>query len=268
MQVSISSWSYRSWFQEGKCDLLSFLDEVKRQGADGLEIFPAHVDGDDPGGHLKQAAAAAEELGLSIATVIAGNDFARPLASERAEQVQRMKEWIVQAANAGIHRLNTFTGYHTPGEDPFVEAVRVIDSYREVMPLAEEHNVLLCIENHSTVCPDADSILAIMRAVGSDNLRTNPDPTNFAPEFHLRSERAREKIYAETERFAQLMSNAHIKIAEFTDTGDHAHADVNRLLETFRSAGYDGHVVLEYYGQDDPAEPVAKGVALLRRLLA
>ena len=169
MQVSISSWSYRTWFQEGKCDLMSFLDEVKRQGADGLEIFPRHVNRDDPGGHLKQAAGAAEKLGLSIATVIAGNDFARVLAAERAEQVQRMKEWIVQAAKAGIHRLNTFTGYHTPGEDPFVEAVRVIDSYREVMPVAEEHNVLLCIENHSTVCRDADSILAIIRAVGSDN---------------------------------------------------------------------------------------------------
>jgi hypothetical protein len=42
---------------------------------------------------------------------------------------------------------------------------------------------------------------------------------------------------------------------------------VARILDIFRSVGYDGHVVLEYYGREDPAEPCAKGVALLRRLL-
>jgi len=268
MLVSISSWSYRKWFNDGKCDLLSFLDEVKRQGADGFEIFPRHVDQDDPGGHLKRVAAKARELGLEISAVIAGNDFARPLASERAEQVERMKDWIVYTAEAGVRRMNTFTGYHTSGEDPFMEACRVIDAYREVAPVAEEHGVLLCVENHSSVCADADSLLRIIHAVDSPALRTNPDPTNFVPEFRVRSERAREQIYSETDKFARLMSNAHLKIGEFTEDGDHAHADVRRLLDIFRSVGYDDHVVLELYLQDDPVEPVAKGIALLRRLLA
>lgn len=267
MQVSISSWSYRKWFDEGKCDLMSFLDEVKRQEADGLEVFPHHVNRDDPGGDLKRVAEKAEQLGLGIASVIAGNDFARVLARERGEQVERMKEWIVFTADAGVHRMNVFTGYHTSGEDPFMEASRVIDSYREVMPVAEEHNMLLCIENHSSVCRDADSILSMIRAVGSDNLRTNPDPTNFVPDFRVRSERAREQIYAETEKFAQLMANAHLKFGEFTEDGKDPYVDVARLLDIFRSAGYDDHVVLEYYGREDPAEPTAKGVTLLRRLL-
>ena len=267
MLVSISSWSYRAWFDEGKCDLMSFLDEVKRQEADGLEIFPKHVNQDDPGAHLKQVAGRARELGLSIASVIAGNDFARVLARERADQVERMKEWIVHTAEAGVHRMNTFTGYHTSGEDPFMEACRVIDSYREAMPVAEEHKVLLCIENHSTVCRDADSILRIIQAVGSPNLRTNPDPTNFVPGFRTQDERAREQVYAETEKFAQLMSNAHLKFGDFTETGGFAYVDVRRLLEIFQGVGYDGDVVLEYYGRDDPAEPTARAVKALRKLL-
>ena len=268
MDVSISSWSYRKWFEEGKCDLLSFVDEVKRQGAAGFEIFPQHVNQDDPGAHLKEVARKASRLGLSISSVIAGNDFARPLATERAEQVERMKHWIAATAGAGVHTMNTFTGYHTSGDAPVLEAYRVIDCYREVMPVAEEHNVLLCIENHSSVCPDADGLLWLIRAVGSRNLRTNPDPTNFVPEFAARGQRAREAVYSETAKVAPLMANAHLKIAEFTADGDHAHADVPRLLDIFRSAGYDGHIVLEYYAQGDPAEPCAKGVALLRRLLA
>jgi sugar phosphate isomerase/epimerase len=267
MQVSISSWSYRKWFDERKCDLLSFLDEVKRQGADGLEIFPQHVDQSDPGGHLKTVASKAKKLGLSISSVIAGNDFARPTAKDRAAQVERMKEWIACTAGAGVSCMNTFTGYHTPGQDPFMEAWRVVDAYREVAPAAEQNNVLLCIENHSSVCPDADGLLWLIKAVGSTAVRTNPDPTNFVPDFQIRSEGARERIYTETEKYARLMSNAHLKIAEFTSDGDHAHANVRRILDIFRKAGYDGHLVLEYYGQGDPAEPCGKGVALLRKLL-
>jgi len=128
MKASISSWSYRVVFDRGEIDLLGFVDEVKRQGADGLEIFPRHVRADDWAGHLKEAAAKAKELGLEISSAIAGNDFARPTAADRAEQVEDMKEWIVAAAGAGIARLNTFTGYHVDGADPRMEVWRVIDA--------------------------------------------------------------------------------------------------------------------------------------------
>lgn len=267
MDVSISSWSYRKWFADGKCDLLSFVDEVKRQEADGFEIFPHHVDADDPGQHLRQVAAQAEKANLRISAVIAANDFARASATERADQVERMKEWIVHTKQAGVDRMNVFTGYHQSGEDPVVETYRVVDAYREVAPVAEEHGVLLCMENHSTVCHDADSLLWLLKAVGSDHLVPNPDPTNFVADYQIRGERAREKIYSETTRYAPGMANAHLKIADFTENGDHAYVDVPRLIDIFREVGYDGHVVLEYYGQDDPAEPVAKGIALLRRIL-
>lgn len=268
MKASISSWSYRKPFDAGEIDLLGFLDEVKRQGADGLEIFPAHVSADDPAGHLKQVAAKAKDLGLDISATIAGNDFARAKAAERAQQVEAVMKWIAATADAGIERVNCFTGYHAAGQDPMMETARVIDAYREVMPLAERRGVLMCIENHSSVCPDADGMLQIIRAVGSDNLRTNPDPTNFVPDFPVRSERAREAIYTETAKIAPLAANAHLKVADFTDDGEHAYADVKRLLDILREAGYDGHVVLEVYGPaDDPADACTKGIALLRKYI-
>ncbi|MGD2174912.1 MAG: sugar phosphate isomerase/epimerase family protein [Candidatus Brocadiaceae bacterium] len=267
MLASISSWSYRSLFEEGATDLLSFVDEVHRQGADGLEIFPRHVNPDDPAGHLSEVARKAGSLGLEVSAVIAANDFARPLATERAEQVERMEEWIRHTASAGIERMNTFTGYHTSGDDPLMEVHRVIDAYREVMPLAEQRDVVLCIENHSSVCRDADGVLAVIRAVGSPNLRTNPDFTNFVQDFRNRSERSLEAVYTETEKVAPLAANAHLKVGDFTDEGEHAYVDVGRLIGILRETGYDGHVALEYYGRDDPVEACAKGIALLRRYI-
>ena len=186
MKASVSSWSYRALFDKGEIDLLGFVDEVKRLGADGFEIFPGYVRDDDRAGHLRLVADKAKTLGLEISSAIAGNDFARSTAAERAEQVENMKGWIVAAAGAGIRRLNTFTGYHADGADPMMDVYRVIDAYREVCPLAEAHGVLLCIENHSSVCRDADGLVGILRAVGSEALRTNPDPSNFVANFTAR----------------------------------------------------------------------------------
>ncbi|MCX5683561.1 MAG: sugar phosphate isomerase/epimerase [Planctomycetota bacterium] len=266
MKASISAWSYRYFFEQKKMDYLAFVDEVKRLGADGLEIFPNYVDASDPGGHLKKIARKAARLGLEISSVIAANDFARPTAQERAEQVERFKQWISYTAEAGVERINCFTGCHTSGQDPMTEAFRVIDSYREVVPQAERHEIILCIENHSSVCPDADGILGIIRAVGSTCLRTNPDPTNFLPDYADRGEEARERIYGETEKFAALMANAHLKVSRFARNGEHAYVSAKRLLDIFRKSGFDGHVVLEADRDPEKAPEIcAKGLALLRK---
>ncbi len=268
MKIAISSWGYRKWFTEKRCDLVSFLDEVQRQGAEGFEIFPQHVDKTDPAGHLAAVMDKAKRLGLDVSTLIAGNDFALPKVKDRAAQVETMLTWIRLAASVGITRLNVFTGYHRPGEDPAMERCRVVDSFREVIPEAEGREITLCLENHSSVHPDADGLLWIIRAVGSVRLRTNPDPTNFCAHYADVPEGARDVIYTETQKIAPLMANAHMKIRDFTPEGSHKQVNVKRLLDIYRSTGYDGHVVLEYHGQDDPQEPNKLGVALLRHLLA
>lgn len=266
MKVGISAWSYRWFFNDGKMTYPKFLDEVKRKGADGFEIFPHYLDQRNPAKHLKEIAKKAKRLKLEISSLIAANDFARPTAAERAAEVEKMKMWINAAADAGIKRLNVFTGYHHDGQDPTMETMRVIDAFREVAPLAEKRKVLLCIENHSSVHRDADGLLSIIRAVGSPMMRTNPDPTNFCPGYRTLDEKAREVIYTETRKFAPLMSNAHLKISDFDEKGDAKFVDALRVLRIFKRAKYTGLVVLEYAGQGDPRDSITKGIAQLQRL--
>jgi sugar phosphate isomerase/epimerase len=134
--------------------------------------------------------------------------------------------------------------------------------------VAEKRGVLLCIENHSSVNPDADGILAIIRAVGSPNLRTNPDPTNFIADYPERPQGSIDALYAMTERFSALMSNAHLKVFNFKPSGEHAYVDVKRILGIFRKARFKGHVVLEVERQAEQAPEIcAKGLALLRKYM-
>ena len=266
MKASISAWSYRAFLEKNKMDMLQFVDEVKRLKADGLEIFPFYVDKKDPGRHLKEIAKKAKKLRLGISSVIACNDFAGSNAPYRAEQIERMKQWITWTAEAGISRMNTFTGWHTPGADPFMEAARVIDAYREVCPLAEKLKVLLCIENHSSVNPDCDGILAMIRAVGSPALKTNPDPTNFIDDYAVRPQESINALYALTERFSPLMANAHLKVAEFNADGEHTYVSVRQIIEIWKNVGFDGHIVLEVARDAERAPEIcAQGLKLLRK---
>ncbi len=267
MNVSISSWSYRSLFDAGEIDLLSFVDEVTRLGADGLELFPGHLDRNDPGGSAQQVADKAEMLGLRISSIIARNDFARPAARERGEQVEAMKEWIRRAASAGIRRLNTFTGFHTEGDDPAVEYYRVLDSYREVAPLAEENNVLLCIENLAPVCGGAADLIGLIDAVGSDFLRTNPDLLNFACEYARRGESAPEHVYAEIATVLPRASNLHLNTGVFATGERTPYLDMRRVADMLNEHCFDEHIVLETPGNVDPAQACSEAMKLIRKYL-
>jgi len=267
MKIAVGTWSYRKWFGAGKCDLFGFLEEVKAIGAEGVEIHPSHLGAEVSAESLGKLNDGCHERGLDVATLICANNFAASKVADRARAVAHMVRDIEVGTALGIDHFNVFSGYHEPGQDPQMELARVVDCFREVMPAAQEKGATLCIENHSTVAHDADSILWLIHAVRGENLWTNPDPTNFVPGYFDAPEALRERIYAETEKIAPLMANAHLKYRTFNPDGTHAHVDVARLLDIFRQVGYDRYIVLEYSGGDDPHEPTAACVALLKRLL-
>jgi sugar phosphate isomerase/epimerase len=268
MKIAISSWGYRKAIESGRMDFLGFVDEVARQGAHGLEIANWHLAGEGKLATLKKIVRHATGRGLGISALIAGNDFAMPTNAERAQQVAATLGWIRMAADVGIERVNLFTGYHKDGQDPGLERARVVDCFLEIIPEAERRGIVLCLENHSSVHPDADGVMAIIRQVGSRCLRTNPDPTNFVEAFDRVGEKARERIYTETAKVAPLAGSTHLKINTFTPDGQAEFVDVARIIRIYRQFGFEGFVVLEYWGDGEPEESNAKGVALLKRLLA
>ncbi len=273
MQIGISSWSYRKALESGRMNFNEFVDETARLGAHGVEVANWHLIGGpgspdpDKAADLKQIVVHAQTAGVGISALIAGNDFALPASADRAKHIADTIGWIRMAADTGIERVNVFTGYHTDGQDPAIERVRVVDAFCEVVPVAEALGVTLCLENHSTVHPDADGLLAIIRQVGSDRVGTNPDPTNFVFGYDRLDPTARERIYTETEKIAPLAANSHLKINTFDAAGNAEFVDVERILDIYRRTGFDGYIVLEYWGEGEPEEPNAKGVELLRRLL-
>lgn len=266
MKVSVSSWSYRAEIDSGRMDLHAFIDEVADIGADGFEIFLEHLDSSDLDGAVQRAADHSERLGLTISTLITRNDFSRPTARERADEVESMKAWIRRAASAGIRRLNVFTG-NPSDEDPSMDFHRIVDSYSEVVSLAEENCILLCLENVLPVCRSAEEMLAVIDAVGSDHLRTNPDLYNLGYPGVKKTGVLDAHAYKQLALLAPRASNVHVRIETFTDTGDLSYVDMARVMGILRDACYDDHLVMETGPISGVKETCVQGLAAIRRHL-
>lgn len=267
MNISVSTWSYRYHFRNDNMGILEFMEEVNNLGAEGIEIHPEFIDQDDLLYHLKKVIKKAEKLNLNISSFIAANDFAFASSAKRAEEVRKMIEKIEIIAKVGIEKMNVFTGYHQDGQDPVMESMRVKDCFREVIPAAEENDIILCLENHSSVHEDADGLLSVIKYIGSGHLKTNPDPTNFCKNHTQVDKKSREVIYKETKKIAPYMGNAHLKINTFNDNDAPEYVDVTKIIDIFKKVDYNGDIVLEYFGEGSPRESIKNGINYLEYLL-
>jgi len=264
MKVSVSSWGYRKAFAEGMT-WPQYADELVRLGADGTEIHFGYIDQARRGEAYLEIIAMLRERGLDCSTIIAGNNFAMAKALDRAAQVEDFKDYLAIARASRVNRLNVFTGYHRDGQDPATERMRVIDAYHEVMPLAEGLGVLCCMENHSSVVSDVPGLLEMFAEIGSPNLVPNPDPTNVVRGFFQEpSEADVKKVLDDLRQYVIGAGNIHIKIDTFTD-GVPDKVPFDEIIAILKENDYDGWIVLEYCGQDDPGPAHDAGVAYLKK---
>ena len=96
LRLSILTLSYRQAFDDGRMDLMRFLDTCRELSVEGVDLhdsaFPA-VDRDS----LLAVKRDCLDRGLDIPCIAISNNFARP-ADELAADVQRTKTWIERAA--------------------------------------------------------------------------------------------------------------------------------------------------------------------------
>jgi sugar phosphate isomerase/epimerase len=266
-KIAVSSWGYRAAFAEGM-SWPEFADETKAAGADGFEVHFGYLDRNRLGQQYLWIAELARERGLGISTIIAGNDFGKAAPGERGQEIARFLDYLAVARLADVWRLNVFTAYHQEGQDPAVERARVVDAYRRVMPVAEELGVVCCLENHSSVVSDIDGLLRLIDDVGSPNLVPNPDPTNVVHGYFRRepTDDERNQVLDAAAHYLRGAGNLHIKVDTLTD-GRPDKVPMDEIVAIAKAAHYEGWIVLEYCGQNDPRPVHAEAVPYLRNLL-
>jgi inosose dehydratase len=205
-------------------------------------------------------------------------DAAYPLSNEDAplRGVPYVMKSIAWAVQAGAPCVDTTDGLHQPeGVTDRDALAQMKQSYRQIMRVAEAHNIIINIEPHGYFTTNPDRMDDMLAFVDSPLLRMNMDTGNTFI--------AGQDPVAFLERFINKVSHVHIKdVSESLASsvrggqtgiavshcalGDGVNAaNIRGCLTLLRDHGYTGALSIECEGQSGPM--IEKSLAWLRRTL-
>lgn len=219
--------------------LLNLLDWCHCNEITGLDptgyFFPTYPEAPSDE-YLENFKNKAAELGITLTGTGIRNNFASPDPKVRAEGVELAKKWIVVASKLGAPVLRCFSGEIPKGyEDNWEEpAGWMIDCYKELLPLAEQYNVKIGIQNHGDMLQTAEQCLYVLNGVDSKWAGIIVDTGNFTTE----------DPYKDIAALVPYAVNWQIK--EYVDGyGGTVKTDYPKLVKIIKDGGYKGFVPVE-----------------------
>ena len=277
MKIAVSMWSFVHDFQGGKLDIEGFIRKAKELGAEGVELLDFFWT--DRNAEIGAVKAALKELGMPVCTWAVGNDFVSPDPGKREESVRTVHQGVEEAVNLNSQVVRVFSGTLS-GEIPFDAAFSwIVEGLSAGAAYAVTHGVTLGLENHGKLAGRSDQVKAIIGDVGSSALRANIDTGNF-----LLVNQPPQEAVAD---LADLTVSVHLKdfkavCADYQGTAlaaldgtryagtviGEGDVDLPACLQSLKDVGYRGYLSIEYEGEDDATEGVARSIENARRILS
>ena len=206
-------------------------------------------------------------------------DAAYPLSGEDGpiRGVPYVLKSIPWAHLAGAPAVATTDGLHKPEGLEDADAMGIMErSYRQILRVAEAHEITVTIEVHGYFTTDPDRMAEMLAFVDSPRLRMNldtgntfiagQDPVAFVRRFVDKVAHVHVKDVSESLAAAARGEQTGIAVSACA-IGDGVNADnIRRCLEILRDAGFDGTLSMECEGQGGPL--IEKSLAWLRGTLA
>ena len=214
-----------------------------------------------------------EKMGLEISQIDGSYPMMGPDGS--AFGVQYVQQSIRFAAELGCPMVDTVDGaFEIEGfsrEDVF----RITcDNYRQVLPWAEDYNVIINIEPHGPYTTDGDFMQRLFDYFDSEHLRFNMDtgnsfiagldPLEYLKRFRKYLTHAHIKDVSEGLAAAVRGEETGIATSEVPIGGGVNAEHIKSCIEYLKETDFDGAVSIECYGSD---ENIAKSVEYLRGLI-
>lgn len=241
-------------------NLIELLDFCAARGFESIDptgyYFPGYPDApcDRFLNDFKRRAFA---LGIAISGTGVKNNFANPDPKVREAEVKRVLVWIEAAARMGAPVLRVFSGEVPPAPHDWAEAAGwVTECLRPCVARAEQHGVILGLQNHGDLLSNADQCLDLLGRFDSPWLGLVLDTGHFHTE----------DPYQDIARMIPHTVNWQIK--ERTHGNQGAPTDLPRLVKCIEAAGYRGYVPIETLARKgesyDPVDAVDRLLGGLR----
>jgi sugar phosphate isomerase/epimerase len=269
--IAISTYSF--WrFNEGPLlTMEECIDHAARYGFDAVELLRVQMPEEFDTGWLQQLKRRAFVNGLSLCGMSTHQDFVSPDAEERKENVRLTTELIQMASELGIPTIRVNTGrwgtipdfdqlMANKGFEPNLEGFTddegfqwVIDSFEELVPIAEKYGVVMGLENHWGLGRTAEGVLRVVDAVDSPWLQVTLDTGNFF-----------ERRYEQLEMLAPKTVFVQAKTYFGEGKWYTLETDWDRIVSILRNVNYRGFISLEFEGKEDFETAIPKSLELLR----
>ncbi len=270
-------WSVVHPVRAGQMDLPGFIEFAAGQDVEGVELLDYFWS--DKAAQLPKIRQQIADAGLDLAVYSIGNDFFQPDRAVWEKQLADLKTGVDTANQLEVGLVRVFSGNHKAGYSLADGMDWIVEGLVAGAAYAQQHGVILALENHGLMAGRSDQVRQIIETVNSSSLRANLDTGNFLLVGQDPTDAARD--------LADLVALVHLKDFAVAPAGQTTHVytgldgvgytgavvgagqvDLARIISILDHSGYDGWLSLEYEGGQDPLTiGVPHSLAAARKLL-
>ncbi|MAB89382.1 MAG: xylose isomerase [Planctomycetes bacterium] len=270
--IGVSTYSFVA--ARPRLTIAQCIDRAADFGFDGVEILLNQLrDRSDKA--LVDLKRRTHSLGMCLMGLSTHQGFVSPDEAVRQRNIELTTEQIRIAAKLGIPSMRVNTGrwgttrsFNQLMADKGIEKELegyteedgfgwVIGALEKLVPVAEEHGVVLGLENHWGLGRTGKGVLRIVEAIASPWLQITFDTGNF---FERR-----------IEQLEEMASSDHpitlVQAKTYYGGGRWYTLDIDyeKMAALLRKHAYRGWISLEFEGREDPMTAIPKSLALLRQ---
>jgi sugar phosphate isomerase/epimerase len=254
IKIGCAAQSYQKYLKDKSMTMDQYVDAAAEMGAEGVELTSYYWPEGFDLAYLNKLKRKCFLLGLDVCATSVGNNFVTPAGPERDKQINHVKQWIEYASEMGAPCMRVFGG-SVPKGVAREDAIKwVIECFQTVIPVAEQHGVVLGVENHGGMPATAEEVIRILDGVKSDWVGSNLDLGNFRTE----------DPYADIAKTAPYAVTTHFKTEVAPGGKEKVPTDLKRIVGILRNAGYRGYLTLEFEGKGEPKDVVPKTIQAMR----
>ncbi len=284
MKIGVSSYSFRKYIIDNKCDYLEICDKAKEMGFDGIEFidldYKEFAITSEPRKTAMEIREHCEKIGLEIVAYTIGADF---LKEDIDAEVERLCRAVDVAEALGAPVLRHDVCYSLPKKHLYTwrdAVVQMTPHIRRVSEYAKTKGIKTCTENHGYIFQAPERVEALIREVGSENYGWLVDMGNF---LCADSDPAKSVSVAARYAFHVHAKDFIFKSAKETNPGGflvtnegnyirgtvigHGIVPVEQCINILKKAGYDDYISVEFEGLEDTLPAIEAGHSFLRRIL-
>jgi sugar phosphate isomerase/epimerase len=197
------------------------------------------------------------QLGLDVSGTAVGNTFCVKDPDKLKEQIAYVKKWVEHSARLGAKTIRIFAGNVEKGDTEEQARERCVEAIQEACDFAGRYGIILALENHGGITRNIEQTLRLVKAVKHEWFGVNFDTGNFISS----------DPYADLVQLAPYAVVVQIK-TEIQRTGmKKEDADLKKLTDILRAAGYRGYIALEYEAKENPQTGVPRALRALKKLM-